>query len=138
MGVIISFGTHINENPPRQLFRSVVQSGIGSNGSEMPIFGQKCQFWANFGRFWAKNPFWVGMEQNFWYPHIREPKRHLFRVENIDQCSSDWPLGTNMCNFDPKIWIFGAKSQFQHKLSKFWAKMVNFLGIFINVGPFFQ
>ena len=25
----------------------------------MSIFGQKCQFWARFGRFWAKNPrFW--------------------------------------------------------------------------------
>ena len=38
--------------------------------------------------------------------------RHLFCVENIDRCESNWPLGTKMCNFDPKIWIFGAKSQF--------------------------
>ena len=22
----------------------------------LPIFGHKCQFWAKFGRFWAKNP----------------------------------------------------------------------------------
>ena len=38
--------------------------------------------------------------------------RHLFRVENIDQCGSNWPLGTKKCNFDMKIWIFWAKSQF--------------------------
>ena len=51
----------------------------------------------------------MGMEQNFWYPHIREPMRHLFRVENIHRCSSDWPLGTKMCNFNQ---IFGAKIHF--------------------------
>ena len=38
--------------------------------------------------------------------------RHLFRVEIIDQWGSNWLLGTKMCNFDPKIWIFGAKSHF--------------------------
>ena len=38
--------------------------------------------------------------------------RHLFRVENIDRWDSNWPLGAKMCFFDPKIWIFGAKSQF--------------------------
>jgi len=45
-------------------------------------------------------------------PHIREQMRHLFRVENIDWCDSNWPLGTKMCNFYPKIWIFGAKVKF--------------------------
>ena len=40
-----------------------------------------------------------------WYPHIREPKRRIFRVENIDRCGSNWPLGTKMCNLDPEIWI---------------------------------
>ena len=38
--------------------------------------------------------------------------RHLFRVENFDRWGSNWPLGAKMCFFDPKIWIFGAKSQF--------------------------
>ena len=112
MGVCKRFGTLITEKTPRQLVCIIVWSATGSNRPKMPIFGQKCQFWAKFGRFWAKNPFFGGLEQNFWYPPIREPKRHLFRVENIDQCSSNWPLGTKMCNFDPKIWIFGAKSQF--------------------------
>jgi len=36
--------------------------------------------------------------------------RLLFRVKNIDQFGSNWPLGTKMCNFDPKNWIFGAKN----------------------------
>ena len=76
----------------------------------MPIFGPKCQFWAKFGRFWAKNPFFGGMEQNFWYPHIREQMKHLFRVENIDRCGFNWPLRTIMCNFNPKIWIFTVSS----------------------------
>ena len=31
----------------------------------MPIFGQKCQFLANFGRFWAKNPFFGGESKTF-------------------------------------------------------------------------
>ena len=44
--------------------------------------------------------------------HIGEPMRHLFRVENIDRRVSDSPLQTKMWNFAPKIWIFGAKSQF--------------------------
>ena len=35
-----------------------------------------------------------------------------FISENIDQWGSNWPLGAKMCFFDPKIWIFGAKSQF--------------------------
>ena len=45
-------------------------------------------------------------------PPIGILMRHLFRVENIDQWGSNWPLGAKMCFFDPKIWIFGAKSQF--------------------------
>ena len=38
--------------------------------------------------------------------------KHIFRVENIDQCGSNWLLWTKKCIFDPKILIFGAKSQF--------------------------
>ena len=34
-----SFGAHVTEKP---------------NGPKMPIFGQKCQFWAKFCCFWAK------------------------------------------------------------------------------------
>ena len=31
-------------------------------------------------------------------------------VENIDRWGSNGPLGRKMCNFESKIWIFGAKS----------------------------
>ena len=41
-----------------------------------------------------------------------KPMRHLFCVENIDRWGSNWLLGAKMCYFDPKFWIFGAKSQF--------------------------
>ena len=30
---------------------------------------QKCQFWAKFGRFGAKNPFFYLRNQKFCYPH---------------------------------------------------------------------
>ena len=53
MGVCKSFGTHITEKTPRQLVCIIVWSATGSNRPKMPIFGQKCQFWAKFGRFWA-------------------------------------------------------------------------------------
>merc|ERR1719220_2307937 len=111
MGVSKSFGTNITK-PPRQLVRIVFWSGFRSNGPKMLIFGPKCQFWAKFGRFWAQNPIFWGQGVKFWYPHIGIPMRHLFCVENIDRWGSNWPLGPKMCLFYPKIWIFGAKSQF--------------------------
>ena len=40
---------------------------------------------------------------------MREPMRHLFCVENIDRCGSNWPLETKMCNFDPKFGYLGPK-----------------------------
>ena len=35
--------------------------------------------------------------------------RHLFRVENIDQRGSNWPLGAKMCFFYPKFGYLGPK-----------------------------
>ena len=35
------------------------------NGPKMLIFGQKCQFWAKFGCFLAKNPFFGGWSKTF-------------------------------------------------------------------------
>ena len=51
-----TFGTHLTEKQPTHLAHIVYWSGMGSNGPKMPIFGQKSQFWAKFGRLWAKNP----------------------------------------------------------------------------------
>ena len=48
-----SFDTNISEKPPRHLVRIVLCSTMGPNRPKMPIFGQKSQFWAKFGRFWA-------------------------------------------------------------------------------------
>ena len=56
-----SFGTHVTE-PPRHLVRIVFWSGKAPNRLKMPIFGQKCQFSAKFGRFCAKNPNFYGMK----------------------------------------------------------------------------
>ena len=103
----ISLGTHVTKKPPRHFVCIIFWSATGPNGPKMTIFGQKSQFWANFGRLWAKK-----LRKN----HLGNlsslsSMRHLFRVD-IDRCSSNWPLGAKMCFFDPKIWIFGAKSQF--------------------------
>ena len=55
-----SFGTHVTENHLGNL--------LGQNG---PNIGQKSQFWAKFGRLWAKNP-------NFYGTHIKkEPHSQL-------------------------------------------------------------
>ena len=51
-----SFGTQVTEKPPRHLVRIVFCLAMGPNGPKMSIFGQKSQFWANFGRLWAKIP----------------------------------------------------------------------------------
>ena len=41
---------------------------------------QKCQFWAKFGHFWAKNPFFTGEIKSF-VTHITEnPPRHLVHI----------------------------------------------------------
>ena len=66
---------------------------------------------ANFGTYLAI----FGLEIQFlggwtnWYPHIGEPMRHLFFIENIDWRGSNWSLGTKMCNFDQNIGIFGTE-----------------------------
>ena len=48
MGESKIFGTHTTKKTPRHIVC------IGSHEPKMPIFGQKCQFWTKFGRFWAK------------------------------------------------------------------------------------
>ena len=52
----------------------------------MRILGQKWSFWAKHAIF--------RREQNFWYPHIRKPPRHLIRfVLNTFHCAlmPRWP-----------------------------------------------
>ena len=42
-------------------------------GTKWASNGQKCQFRAKFGRFWAKNPFFYWRNQKFCYPHNGKP-----------------------------------------------------------------
>ena len=58
-GVSKSFGTHIGNLSAFLFGQALDQMG------HMPIFGQKCQFWAKFGRFWAKNPILAGGSKTF-------------------------------------------------------------------------
>ena len=60
---------------------------------------QKCQFWAKFGRFWAKDPFFYWRNHKFCYPHNGKPTQppcsHCFLVS----------IGQNV----PKMAIYGPK-----------------------------
>ena len=82
---------------------------------------QKSQFWAKFGRFWAKNPFFTGEIKSF-VTHITEnPPRHLVHIVFCQ--ASD-----KMC----KKWQYLAqndhKCRFWTKFGRFWAKNPNFYG----------
>ena len=41
---------------------------------------QKCQFWAKFGRFWAKNPFFTGEIKSFVIHITENPPRHFVHI----------------------------------------------------------
>ena len=47
-------------NPPTE--HQMSRQGLAQND-------QKCQFWAEFGRLWAKNPNFYWREQKSWYSH---------------------------------------------------------------------
>ena len=86
-GVSKSFGTQITEEPPRQLVRIVFWSGMRPKGPKMPLFGQKCQFWAKFGRFLAKKTiFWaVGVKLLVpSYNHLGVPNNVQPSLGNIE------------------------------------------------------
>ena len=59
MWVSKSFGIHITEKPPRQLFRIVFRSGIGLNGPKMPIFGQKWAFCISSEKYYKLQSCWI-------------------------------------------------------------------------------
>ena len=53
MRVSKSFGTHIMEKPPRQLFHVVFWSSIRSNGPKMPVLGQILLLFGHKSNFWG-------------------------------------------------------------------------------------
>ena len=77
---------------------------------------QKCQFWAKFGCFWAKNPFFYWRNQKFCYPHNGKPTQapcsHLFLVGHWTKCAKNgniWPKMTKNADFGPNLAVFGPK-----------------------------
>ena len=78
MGVSKSFGTNITENHLDNLSALFFGQAFRSNGPKMPIFGPKCQFWANFGRFSAKNPIFWGQGVKLLVPSYRESNETAF------------------------------------------------------------
>ena len=79
-GKVKSFVTHITENPPR-------------------LNDSKCISWTNFGRFWAKNPFFYWRNQKF-VTHITEnPPKHFVHIV----------FWSGIGQHVPKMPIFGPK-----------------------------
>ena len=75
----------------------------------MPIIGQKCRFWAKFGRFWAKNPFLGGGSKTLGTLISGTPlscwKCWLLRLQLA-------PWDRNVQSMPKKKCVFGAKSHF--------------------------
>ena len=77
---------------------------------------QKCQFWAQFGRFLAKNPFLYWRNQKLCYPHNRKPTQapcsQCWLVEHWTKCAKNgniWPKMTKNADFGPNLAVFGPK-----------------------------
>ena len=113
MGVRKSFGTNITENHLDNLSALFF-------GQSLDQMGQKCRYLAKYVSFWPNLTVFEPkiLVQGGWSKVFgilisgNQCMKHLIRVEKIDWCGSNWPLGTKMCNFDPKIGIFWAKCQF--------------------------
>ena len=85
------------------------------------IFGQKCQCWAKFGHFWAKNPNFMGVSKSFG-TNITENHQDnlsvLFFGQALDKMCKGWQyLAQN-----------DQKCRFWTKFGHFWAKQPNFYG----------
>ena len=64
-------GTHITEKTPRHFVHIILWSRMGPNMPKIPIFDQKCPFWAKFVRFWPKILNFMGVSESFG-THITE------------------------------------------------------------------
>ena len=58
-------------NPP--IGHQMSRQGLAQND-------QNCQFWATFGRFGAKNPFFSGKIKSFVIHITQNPPRHLVHI----------------------------------------------------------
>ena len=99
---------HIRKTP-RQLLRIFFWSGMGQNGPKRPISSLKWPKMPILVKIWpfvVQKSYSFGEQTKLWYPYIKEPMTHLFRVENIDQWGSNWLLRTKMWKFGylgPKV-----------------------------------
>ena len=70
MGESKTFGTNIKENHPDNLSALFF-------GRALDQMGQKCQFWAKFGHFWAQNPIFWGRGVKILVPSYRDSNETL-------------------------------------------------------------
>ena len=71
--------------------------------------------------FWAKHPYYIGREENFWYPHIRKSLRHLVLVGHGIKWIREaniWPKMAKESYFGPSLSVFGPKIIIFTRLSK--------------------
>ena len=87
--------------------------GMGANGPKMLMFGQKCQFFAKFGRFWAQNPIFWGQGVKILVPSYRDSNETPF------SCWKHWSVGLklaargeNVLFWPQNLDIWGQKSIF--------------------------
>merc|ERR1711923_545602 len=99
----------LNPQPPTD-----PQSGHRISLHGLAQIDQKCQIWAKFGRFWAKNPSFYWRNQKFCYPHNGKPTyapcSYSFLVRNWTKCAKNgniWPKMTKNADFGPNLAIFG-------------------------------
>ena len=78
-------------------------------GTKWASNGQKCQFRAKFGRFWAKSSFFTG-EINSFVTHITEkPPRQLVWIvfgQALDQMGQKCPYLAKNASFLPNLALF--------------------------------
>ena len=113
MGIRKSFGTHITKIHLDNLSAMFlvgqwIKCAKKANiWPQMPVLGKIWPFFGQKLKFGGEGVILlVSSYQGTNKTHIR--------VETIDRCGSNWPLGTRMCNFDPKIWIFWAINKMTH------------------------
>ena len=82
-GTSKSFGTHITEHHLGTLI-ALFFDGHGTKWTKNANIWPKMSILGQIWLLLAKYPFFWGEGVKLWYPHIREPVRHLFRVDYID------------------------------------------------------
>ena len=98
------------------------------NGPKMPIFDQQYQFWAKFGRSWAKNPNFLGVSKSFGTNITENHLDNLFASffgQALDQMGQKCRYLAQNASFGPNLAVFGPKIQFLGAGSKNFGTLIS-------------